>query len=649
MPLAVRAACLDSVAIENAVVGERQEGESDDSLGRRNASVFFSPLAHSSLFLFSATLTLNSQRTPLIEQANPRSAFELWTSAYDKVYKDEQVRERVDTFFCIRIDDEDVERQDKEKRNRWREKKNLVSLSLSRLPPQKKISTSQELERRFSTWLDNLDFVLEHNLKSSSKSLWLGMNSLADLSHEEYRATRLGLDNSLRGDSKKRGILRGRSNPASFRYAAAAADPSSLPETVDWRKRSAVTEVKNQAQCGSCWAFSTTGAVEGINAIVTGQLISLSEQELVDCDSSRDNGCHGGLMDFAFEFIEKNGGLDTEEDYAYRAEEHKCKPEKKSRHVVSIDGHEDVPPSDELALLAAVAHQPVSVAIEADQRAFQLYVGGVFDESCGVALDHGVLAVGYGTEAGQDYWLVKNSWGPAWGDRGYIKLARNLDAAVAKARNVSATAGQCGIAMQASFPIKTGPNPPPSPPVPPPPPPPPPPPGPEPPSPPGPLPPPSPPPPPGPSPPPPPPTTQCDEATTCPAGATCCCARDFFGYCFTWACCPLPKATCCDDHEHCCPEDLPVCDTEAGRCSAGGSGGNNAFSVPWSTKIPATTTKATTSPSSRLAPALRALAASARGALEGGRRQAVEQLVRARGAAAAAAGNDDDGFGVAAE
>ena len=285
------------------------------------------------------------------------------------------------------------------------------------------------------------------------------MNSLADLSHDEYRATRLGLDNSLRGKQRGGGILRGRANPASFRYAAAAADPLSLPESVDWRRRGAVTEVKNQAQCGSCWAFSTTGSVEGINAIVTGELVSLSEQELVDCDKSRDNGCHGGLMDFAFEFIEKNGGLDTEEDYAYRAEEHKCKPEKKSRRVVSIDGHEDVPPNDEAALRAAVAHQPVSVAIEADQRSFQLYVGGVFDASCGVALDHGVLAVGYGTEAGQDYWLVKNSWGPAWGDRGYIKLARGLDAAVARERNVSAEAGQCGIAMQASFPVKEGPNP----------------------------------------------------------------------------------------------------------------------------------------------------------------------------------------------
>jgi len=104
-------------------------------------------------------------------------------------------------------------------------------------------------------------------------------------------------------------------------------------------------------QCGSCWAFSTTGAVEGINQIVTDKLVSLSEQELVDCDTSQDHGCHGGLMDFAFEFIRKNGGLDTEKDYKYTAEEDRCIVAKEHRNVVSIDGYEDVPGSDEISLL----------------------------------------------------------------------------------------------------------------------------------------------------------------------------------------------------------------------------------------------------------------------------------------------------------
>jgi KDEL-tailed cysteine endopeptidase len=400
----------------------------------------------------------------------------------------------------------------------------------------------------------------------------LGLTSLADLTHDEYRAHYLGYRADLAAAA--RGPL-GRTAPGAWRYAGTTPPPS-----VDWRRHGAVTPVKNQLQCGSCWAFSTTGAVEGINAIKTGELVSLSEQELIDCDTERDHGCHGGLMDFAFKFIIANGGIDTEDDYKYKAEDRKCKVDKEHRNVVSIDGYEDVPPNDEEALKAAVAHQPVSVAIEADQRAFQLYAGGVFDGTCGTALDHGVLAVGYGTQAGQDFWIVKNSWGPAWGDRGFIKLARNLDAARAAAANVSAAAGQCGVAMQASYPVKDGPNPPAPPPGPP---------GPKPGPKPGPDPPPGPKPPVPPGPNPPSPKPQCDEATTCPAGSTCCCMRDFFGYCFTWACCPLPDATCCEDKAHCCPRDLPVCDVEAGRCAAGPGSplwGTGA-SVPWVAKVPA--------------------------------------------------------------
>ena len=202
---------------------------------------------------------------------------------------------------------------------------------------------------------------------------------------------------------------------------------------------------------------------------------------------------------------------------------------------------------DSVGRAQAVAHQPVSVAIEADEREFQLYQGGVFDAPCGTALDHGVLAVGYGVDNGTRYWIVKNSWGDAWGDRGYIRLVRGI----------ANSAGQCGIAMQASYPIKKTPNPPPTPPTP------------EPPT-----------PPPGPAP------AVCDSTTSCPPGATCCCLREFFGYCFTWACCPLVEATCCDDHEHCCPSSLPVCDTIAGRCLA--DKGVWEGSQPWAQKFPAT-------------------------------------------------------------
>lgn len=397
-------------------------------------------------------------------------------------------------------------------------------------------NTLEEYERRFGVWFDNLKYVAEYN--AQQRSHWLGMNVFADLTQEEYRS-KLGYRADLKPLASR--------NAAPFPYA----DTTPVKE-IDWRTKGVVTEVKNQLLCGSCWAFSTTGAVEGISAIVTGKLISLSEQMLVDCDTTRDHGCHGGLMDFAFDYIIQNGGIDTEEDYPYNATENICQLGKQDRHVVTIDDYADVPPNDEKALAQAVSHQPVSVAIEADQRAFQLYVGGVFDAPCGTQLDHGVLLVGYGSAKNgtQDvpYWIVKNSWGGQWGDHGYIRLARGVP-----------EEGQCGVAMQASFPIKKGPNPPEPPPAPP-----------------------TPTPPPGPVP------VTCDDTTQCPPGNTCCCMREFFGFCFTWACCPLPEAICCDDMQHCCPSDLPVCDTVAGRCLAKAGEGYEG-SVPMSSKVPAQT------------------------------------------------------------
>ena len=210
-----------------------------------------------------------------------------------------------------------------------------------------------------------------------------------------------------------------------------------------------MAEVKNQQQCGSCWAFATTGSVEGINAIVTGELQSVSEQELVDCDTEQDKGCQGGLMDFAYKFIIDNGGIDTEADYPYTAVQGLCDDFKKQRrHVVTIDGFEDVPQKDEASLKKATAHQPVAVAVEADQKSFQLYMGGVYDDDdCGTQLDHGVLLVGYGREPGQgEYWIVKNSWGTEWGDQGYIRLRANT----------KEPEGMCGIAMVPSYPLKNG-------------------------------------------------------------------------------------------------------------------------------------------------------------------------------------------------
>uniref|UniRef100_A0A7N0TA88 Cysteine protease n=1 Tax=Kalanchoe fedtschenkoi TaxID=63787 RepID=A0A7N0TA88_KALFE len=289
---------------------------------------------------------------------------------------------------------------------------------------------------RFEIFKDNLKFIDEHN--ALNRSYKVGLNRFADLTNEEYRGMFLG----TRTDARRR-VMKGKR--ASERYAYRAGER--LPLAVDWRANGAVTGVKDQGMCGSCWAFSTVAAVEGVNQIVTGELTSLSEQELVDCDTDQNAGCNGGLMDYAFEFIIRNGGLETESDYPYTAVDGECSlSTKKIAKVVSIDGYEDVPPSEK-SLQKAVAHQPVSVAIEASGRAFQLYQSGVFTGECGQALDHGVATVGYGSENGLDYWIVRNSWGSDWGEEGYIRMERNVGG-----RRLT---GKCGIAMEPSYPTKS--------------------------------------------------------------------------------------------------------------------------------------------------------------------------------------------------
>ena len=227
---------------------------------------------------------------------------------------------------------------------------------------------------------------------------------------------------------------------------------NNLPESVDWVKAGAVTPVKNQGQCGSCWSFSTTGALEGAYYNTYGTLTSFSEQQLVDCDNrkhgGKDMGCNGGLMDNAFSWIEKNGGLCTEADYPYFSGDTKSPGDcKTSCDVVgksAVTEFTDVRSNSDVDMMTALSKQPVSIAIQADQKDFQLYKSGVFTGSCGTKLDHGVLAVGYGTLDGEDYYKVKNSWGTTWGDDGYILLGRGDEYNKGK--------GQCGMLQQASYP-----------------------------------------------------------------------------------------------------------------------------------------------------------------------------------------------------
>ncbi|KAK9073391.1 hypothetical protein SSX86_007715 [Deinandra increscens subsp. villosa] len=295
-----------------------------------------------------------------------------------------------------------------------------------------------EKTKRFQIFKDNVNYIQQHNFGNNSYKL--GLNKFADLSLDEYHLLYTG---AKKIDSKHKF-----NNVRSDRYSIHSSDV--LPDSIDWRTKGAIAAVKDQGSCGSCWAFSTIGSVEAINQIMTGDLVTLSEQELIDCDTRFSQGCNGGYMDHAFEFIINNGGIDLDKDYPYTGTDGRCNITKKKIKVVSIDNYEDVPVNNELALQKAAANQPITVTIEASGQDFQFYTSGIFDGSCGTNLDHGVVVVGYGTEEGKDYWIVRNSWGAEWGEEGYIRMERNIED----------KEGKCGIAMAAFYPVKYDPNPP---------------------------------------------------------------------------------------------------------------------------------------------------------------------------------------------
>lgn len=307
----------------------------------------------------------------------------------------------------------------------------------------------EEESYRFLQFLSNWEKINQHNQGNYSWSL--ALNQFGDLSEDEFRYQVHGHSDSC---------LTTKSPKPAFKWDGtmdAIVLPGKVnanPTEIDWTNKdgkSYVTPVKNQGSCGSCWAFSTTGSLEARYAIkhsVTGDDIpSLSEQELVDCSSAEGNqGCNGGLMDDAFKYVEKAKGLCSEKEYPYTGKTGRvCESRKCSTRYVPITDYKDVTADNAADMETAVAEGPVSIAVDAAGLTWQFYSKGIVTRSCGTKLDHGVLAVGYGEEAGSKFWKVKNSWGPSWGEEGYIRLCKDCDANGRK--------GQCGILEQPSYPM----------------------------------------------------------------------------------------------------------------------------------------------------------------------------------------------------
>ncbi|GMI90009.1 hypothetical protein like AT3G49340 [Hibiscus trionum] len=294
----------------------------------------------------------------------------------------------------------------------------------------RKYESNLEKDKRLNIFKENLEYIESFN-NAGNRSFKLGLNEFADMTQDEFVAAHTGY-------KMRDNLTTSESTP--FKYEKF----SDVPKSMDWRDKGAVTPVKDQGRCGCCWAFSAVAAIEGITQINTGKLTPLSEQQLLDCSTDGNNGCNGGWMMNAFEYITQNQGIATEESYPYEAMQETCDTEKQITKAATITGYEMVPENDEEALLKAVAHQPVSVALDGSGQYFQFYQGGVFQGECSNALTHAVTIVGYGTsEEGLDYWVIKNSWGQTWGENGFMRIQRGANT----------PAGLCGIAKKASYPV----------------------------------------------------------------------------------------------------------------------------------------------------------------------------------------------------
>nr|QOV03077.1 cathepsin L6 [Dysdercus peruvianus] len=288
-----------------------------------------------------------------------------------------------------------------------------------------------EEEYRLNVYLENKRLIEEHNIKFAAGNVTfsMGMNEFGDLTSEEVNA----MMNNYQDYNDQDVELR-----TEFVASTSSAD---IPSSIDWRDKGAVTPVKHQGSCGSCWAFSATGSLEGQHFLKTGKLVSLSEQNLVDCSERYHNhGCHGGTFIRGFNYIRDNG-IDLEASYPYETKSGDCRFNA-SEIGAKLKGYAKTLQYDEEALKVAVAKVgPVSVGMDASKQSFHHYTGGIYyEKSCSSKrLNHAVLVVGYGTENGTDYWIVKNSWGKRYGEHGYIRVARNKK-------------NHCGIATRPAYP-----------------------------------------------------------------------------------------------------------------------------------------------------------------------------------------------------